>query len=583
MKSLFKLNSVRSKLVLMSLFLLIFPLITLGTVSFFTAKNTLGEQGELRLETSIEMTLEMIEVLNEQVEAGNLSLEEAQERVKVAILGEKDETGKRPINENIDLGKYGYILITDENGVALAHPEEEGVSLWEEEDRNGEKFIQHMIDVAQEDGGFTNYDWPLPTNENKTEEKVAFSKLDPNWGWVVHASAYMQDFNAPAYTILKVIYTVAILAIAIGVIVSLFYAKRLVNPLNKVIEQMQEIAKGNLNLQALQIGSKDETGQLAETLNEMQSSLHSIVENVHRAADNISSQSEQLTQAAYEVSEGGNQISSTMQELASGAESQANRSSDISSMMGSFVKQIEEMNGHGEEIQESSSQIVDLTEEGRKLMGTSTMQMKKIDQIVHEAVEKVEGLDQHSQNISELVLMIQDIAEQTNLLALNAAIEAARAGEHGQGFAVVADEVRKLAEESSNSVVHITEIVNQIQEESSSVANSLRSGYEEVEQGTEHIVTTEETLTEIDHSISAMVERINEIVDNLESIVANSLEMNNHIEDIAAISEESAAGIEETTATTEQSNSTMDEVAKSSKELSNLADELNKLVEQFNV
>src|SRR5699024_1218312 len=160
-----------------------------------------------------------------------------------------------------------------------------------------------------------------------------------------------------------------------------------------------------------------------------------------------------------------------MEQLAAGSETQANRSSEISKMMSDFVEQIEEMNESGEVLESSSKQVIELTEKGQELMTISNQQMQTIDEIVQDAVDKVEGLDRHSQEISELVSVIQDIAEQTNLLALNAAIEAARAGEHGQGFAVVADEVRKLAEESSNSVVHITEIVNRIQDESSNVAN----------------------------------------------------------------------------------------------------------------
>src|SRR5699024_11491137 len=112
------------------------------------------------------------------------------------------------------------------------------------------------------------------------------------------------------------------------------------------------------------------------------------------------------------------------------------------------------------------------------------------DQIVHEAVDKVEGLDHDTQEISQLVSVIQNVAEQTNLLALNAAIEAARAGEHGKGFAVVADEVRKLAEQSSNSVKNITDIVETIQNESFNVMDSLSNGYREVTEGTAQIQQT---------------------------------------------------------------------------------------------
>lgn len=207
--------------------------------------------------------------------------------------------------------------------------------------------------------------------------------------------------------------------------------------------------------------------------------------------------------------------------------------------------------------------------------------MEFIDQIVNAAVEKVEGLDSQAQEISQLVQVIHNIAEQTNLLALNATIEAARAGEYGQGFAVVANEVRKLAEESARSVENITEIVSRIQNESSSVASSLRDGYKEVEQGTVQIATTNETFNEISNSVTEMIDKIYHISELLADIVANSQEMNKAIEDIAAISEESAAGVEETTAMTEQTNAAMEDVAQSSTELAKLAEELNLLVEQF--
>ncbi|HZW67834.1 MAG TPA: methyl-accepting chemotaxis protein [Pseudogracilibacillus sp.] len=583
MNSFLDFKSIRTKLILIALSLLIVPLFTLGTIIFYKAKGTLDEQGVKGLASSVEMTIEMIDALNDQVETAGLSLEEAQEKVKVAILGEMDESGNRPINKNIDIGENGYLFILDQSGREIAHPTSEGTDHWDLEDSKGNKFVQEMIEKANNGGGVTRYEWHLPNDESKVEEKIVYSKADNHWGWTINASAYAADYHAAAYDIMILICIVTLSSIAIGIIFAILLARRITRPINAVVTQLQTIAEGDLSLEKLTIDSKDETGQLAQALNNMQDGLRNIVGNLHTASVNMASQSEELTQAAHEVTEGAEQVSSTMQELASGAEVQANRSSDISNMMGSFVSQIESMYENGENIQQSSSQVIQLTDEGRQLMNTSTEQMHKIDDIVHEAVNKVEGLDRHSQEISELVLMIQDIAEQTNLLALNAAIEAARAGEHGQGFAVVADEVRKLAEESSSSVVHITNIVDRIQEESSNVASSLRAGYSEVEQGTTHILTTEKTLTEINTAVNDMVSRISEIVNNLNTIVDDSQQMNDHIEDIAAVSEESAAGIEETTATTQQAGSTMHEVAMSSEQLSKLAEDLSSLVEQFKI
>jgi len=575
------LQSIRTKLMITSILLLTIPIIILGFLSFQKAKNSLDNNGAERLETSVELTIAFIESLNDEVEKGHLTLEEAQEKVKEAVLGKKDEDGQRPINENIDLGENGYIFILDQEGNQVAHPHIEGQNVWEEEGDDGVKFAQEMIEMGNSGGGITYYQWPLPNDESRIEEKVTYSRTDPHWDWAVNASTYMMDFNQGANSILNLIYITVGITLVVGIIVIWLFSNSIANPIKAVTRQMNSIEQGNLSQEPLAIRTKDEVGQLARSLNNMQAGLRDLVQNVLTASETMTSRSEELNHAAFEVSEGSEQMAATMEELAGGSETQANDSSQLATMMGSFVENIEAANDDGTGAQQSSATVIELTDHGKELMETSTTQMEAIDQIVHDAVEKVEGLDRHSQQISELVVVIQDIAEQTNLLALNAAIEAARAGEHGEGFAVVADEVRKLAEQSASSVTNITEIAHQIQTEASIVADSLRDGYQEVEQGTAHIRTTDETFNEISEAVANMGETINQVTTRLSEIVSNSTDMSQSIENIAAISEQSAAGVQQSTATTEETNAAMQEVAGSSEELANLAEQLNKLVAQF--
>ncbi|GIO25331.1 methyl-accepting chemotaxis protein [Oceanobacillus sp. J11TS1] len=378
-----------------------------------------------------------------------------------------------------------------------------------------------------------------------------------------------------------IVIIVSVLILILSITAVLVTGNLISKPIKTVMERMKLIASGDLSKDSLQTKTRDEVGQLVDATNEMASSTRNLLRQINEVSETVTNQSEELTQAANEVKSGSEQVAITMQELAAGSEKQANSASNLSEITGTFALKVQEVNENGEHVQQYSDKVLEMTTNGSELMTSSTEQMAKIDKIVQGAVSKVEGLDAHSKKISHLVSVIKDIADQTNLLALNAAIEAARAGEHGKGFTVVAEEVRKLAEQVAVSVTDITDIVANIQNETSTVVESLKDGYTEVEQGTNQIVTTGKTFHKINESISNMADNINLVTENLAGITTSNQEMKESIEEIASISQEAAAGVEQTSASTQQTNSSMEEVAGSSEQLSKLAEEMNGLVRQF--
>ncbi|TQR15490.1 HAMP domain-containing protein [Psychrobacillus soli] len=379
----------------------------------------------------------------------------------------------------------------------------------------------------------------------------------------------------------RTVIIVTVLVILLSTAAALVTASSISKPLKIVTDRLNRIAKGDLTGEALETRSKDEAGQLIRATNELIDNNRQLLNEINVVSKTVTGQSEELIQSATEVKAATYQIATTMYELAAGSESQARHASDLSEVMESFTVRVEEANEKGENIQHSSEEVLKMASEGGRLMAASNEQMVKIDQIVQEAVQKIRGLDVQTQEISKLVEVTKGIADQTNLLALNAAIEAARAGEHGKGFAVVAEEVKKLAEQVSISVTDITSIVGSIQQESSSVAESLLVGYEEVEKGTEQIQRTNETFTSINHAITAMAEHIQIVSENLADIAANSQEMSGSIEEIAAITEEAVAGVEQTSASSQQTSGSMEEVAGSAEQLAKLAEELNGLILRY--
>lgn len=574
-------SSIKSKLIGISILLLIVPMIVIGMTSYQKSSTSLEQIGKTNLQNSVEFTLATIEAYNSEVSKGTISLESAQEKVKGIILGEKNGDGTRNINASIDLGENGYMIVYSQEGTRIAHPSKEGASAWDDEDENGIKFAQEMIKIANNGGGFTFYNSALPNNKEQIEEKVSYSKVDPNWDWVVTASTYMTDFNQPATELFNIILIVSGISIILGVIIIWFSANLITKPIIKVTEQMGYLADGDLTKELLLIKSKDEISRLADAMNLLHNNLRNSMKKVSETSETLTSHSEELSQSADEVKMGSEQVASTVQELAAGSETQANNASDLASVMNTFVETVQEANESGLRIEGNTKAVLSMTNDGAELMKQSIQQMEKIHSIVNESVEKVAGLDKQSQEISNLVTVIKDVADQTNLLALNAAIEAARAGEHGKGFAVVADEVRKLAEQVSNSVTDITGIVDNIQKETFIVSDSLKVGYKEVELGKTQIESTGETFEGISVAVTEMVNSITTIGKNLSEISASTQEMNSSVVEIASVSEESAAGIEQTSASVQQTSSIMEEVAGSSKHLANLAEELNTLVREF--
>lgn len=394
------------------------------------------------------------------------------------------------------------------------------------------------------------------------------------------AQAIQHANNRQFYTfVIQIAFAVA--SLILGGILLFFISRNISKGLQHVVKMNDEIAKGNLSVIKIADERNDEIGFLARAANQMRDTLKTMFEQVERVSVSVSKRSEMLNGTAREVKTGTEQIAITMEELASGTEVQATQAGEISSSMQSFTNMAQESNENGKVIHMASHEILNMTEEGMTLITQSTEQMKKVFQIVQDAVQKVKGLDDQSKQISQLVNIIQDIADQTNLLALNAAIEAARAGEHGRGFAVVANEVKNLAEQVSQSVTSITDIVNNIQTESNAVATSLQAGYKEVTLGTEQIKTTNDTFNGISMFVNEMTTYIETVTKNLEEMAAKSSEMNSSIQDIAAISEETSAGVEQTTASIQQTNGAMEEFSNSANELAKMATELNGLLDQF--
>ncbi len=144
-------------------------------------------------------------------------------------------------------------------------------------------------------------------------------------------------------------------------------------------------------------------------------------------------------------------------------------------------------------------------------------------------------INQSSKKIADIITTIDEIAFQTNLLALNAAVEAARAGEQGRGFAVVAAEVRNLAQRSASAAKEIKTLIQ----------DSVRK----VENGTELVNKSGQTLTEIVNAVKRVTDIVSEIAAASKEQLAGIEQVNKAVAQMDRVTQANAAQTEEMSGT----------------------------------
>ncbi|MED0717014.1 methyl-accepting chemotaxis protein, partial [Aeribacillus composti] len=156
---------------------------------------------------------------------------------------------------------------------------------------------------------------------------------------------------------------------------------------------------------------------------------------------------------------------------------------------------------------------------------------------------KIKSLEQTSEKINHVVSIVTSIAEQTNLLALNAAIESARAGEYGKGFAVVASEVRKLAEETKNSVLGVSNLIEEIRAKINDTASSIVEVTELTSNGSQRMKEMNQFFDNILYAFDKNkeqtektkneLENFAEIIDDITNFIAQINETSEHLKKLA--------------------------------------------------
>lgn len=312
----------------------------------------------------------------------------------------------------------------------------------------------------------------------------------------------------------------------------------LLGPLQKVIQQMLQLAQGNLDVELAGVERKDEIGSMLRAMQvfkdnalktkqmerergiaeeraktDRQQGMHDLAQRFEQRVQGIITS---VASASTELLQTAQGMSVAMEDANIKAASVANSAERTTGNVQTVASAAEEMTASVKEI---SSQVIKSTQ----VVADTVAKAQHAD----ESAKQLEGA---AQQIGHVVQLIQDIAEQINLLALNATIESARAGDAGKGFAVVASEVKNLATQTTKATEEIATQIEGIQSISKGVVialNAIKTSIDHVSEYSGGIASAVEEQSAVTDEIAANMQiaasGTNDIRVNINEVTASAM------------------------------------------------------------
>ncbi|MGE7021317.1 methyl-accepting chemotaxis protein [Solibacillus cecembensis] len=556
---------------------------TIGTVNYNFAKKQLIESGKLDLQHLTNTSIATLETLNQAVEEGTLSEDEAKNQAREILNGPKVDNGKLIYDYKQSPFVYkenGYLFGVDSSLDVVLNPV---IPLGTDKTSEQGKVVrENLIQAAKatdEEKHFYTYEWKN-AGEDKPREKIAYMTYFEPWDWSVGIGAYTDEF----YESLKMMKWVTILLCLgitlISMLVFYFAIRNKLSILNQLYIASSQIANGHLNIDTLP-ESADELGHLGAAFNKMTVELRLMVQHLQELSMNLVDSANQLSAISEETAAGSEEVSRALIEITRGTVAQASETEETSDNIGLLTQSIENMNEQYWKLKEVTATSEQAAENGRKMV---TILKKSNDEMLlssEEISQDITSLHQKIHGIGKITETINGISEQTNLLALNASIEAARAGEHGKGFAVVAQEVRKLAEESNKQTIKIQEMITAIEQDAEKTVNAMSKTRGLSDRLNTVVGDTEAEFNQIGSKVFDAARAIENMNAEIDHIKGSSDGIHSAIQNISTVSQSAAAASEEITASVDEQTIAIANSTELAVKLNEVSEELNRTIQKY--
>lgn len=454
------------------------------------------------------------------------------ESLKKNMLEVQLEKIKKQIR-NLRYGENGegYLFVTDEHFHMVIHPVNQSLEnkdVSDLQDPTGIYIFREIKKQCIENDGeaFIAYSWPK-TEGGKPLPKLTYAKYLPDLKWYVCTGFYMDDVDRIVKTqqselelqlkekiankVRESILTGLVSFISVGWIIW-YSVGILFQPMNRLKDEIDTLAKGEGDLTLRLPESKSELGILGTSFNRFIATIQKIVSEVKRQERLLFENSESLLKMAKQLSDTSSQLNIKSNTVAASAENVSGNINNVAVSTEQTTNNIANISSATEELSSTATEIASNAAHSRAIAEEAVG-------ISNDAASRVNKLTTAVKEINTIVSTIEEISSQTNLLALNATIEAARAGSLGKGFAVVANEIKELAKQTAEATSDIKDRIKGVE-----VATGTTTG---------DIINITTIIGRISESITGIAAAIEEQSSIFNDVSANMSEALKGVEDTA--------------------------------------------------